>query len=193
MGRSRKNCSTLFGDSSICSKSTTEKGRRHSAAVLSGLKVSVSGSSLPAFPPYSRLRIQSIGQLRVGRLHYRTHRGSANPCDEGLFRPDRPSSTLVSLERLIPLRLRESKSTSPYSSHRRAQWPTIQTPRHLGRNGPLSCGFRTFQQHSTNECPLLAGGGMRYFVWMGPDDGRSVEAVRRLNLQCPSSRTRVSS
>ena len=144
-------------------------------------------------PKQIKAREESIGQIRVDRLHCRNHRGSANPFDEGLFRPDRPSSTLVSLERLIPPRLRESKSTSPYSSHRPAQWPRIQSRQHLGRGGPLLYGFRAFQQHSNNERPLLPAGDTRYFVWTEPEDGRSVEAVRRLNLHWPCSGTRGSS
>ena len=58
--------------------------------------------------------------------------GKPDSFDEGPFRPDRPSSTSVILERLTAHRLRESKSTSPDSSHITAQWPTIQGQQHLG-------------------------------------------------------------
>src|SRR5215469_827480 len=44
---------------------------------------------------------------------------------------------------------------------------------------------------NTGDATLVRRHG--YFVWTGPEDGRSVEAVRRLNLQRPFSRTRVSS
>jgi hypothetical protein len=75
---------------------------------------------------------------RLGRPRsYRSHRGRHDSFVEGPFRPDRPSSTSVSLERPLAHLPRESKSTSPKAAHRPAQWPRIQCRQHPGPDGRL--------------------------------------------------------
>ena len=73
---------------------------------------------------------QAIRFIRLS-WSYMSHPGKRDSFDEGQFRPDRPSSTLVSLERPLARRPRESTSTTqkrPIGQHNGQKSKANKTP-----------------------------------------------------------------